>query len=107
MDWNVRWRTVVEGTAPRGAIGSLPGQISSIEARMRADRPDYSQLVTQRTVLVRQLNSAERAGSDYQNRYLKWKRSFLNSFTGCAREADSSARATRLFERTFLLRKVS
>lgn len=45
-------------SAAQSAISSLPGQISSIESRIRADSPDYAQLASQRSLMVKQLNAA-------------------------------------------------
>lgn len=44
--------------AAQSAMSSLPGQLSSIESRLRADSPDYARIQSQRTSLMRQLNSA-------------------------------------------------
>ena len=42
-------------------MNSLPGQLRSIEARLRPDSRDYAQLQSQRITLLRQLNSAKGA----------------------------------------------
>jgi hypothetical protein len=45
-------------SAAQSAMSSLPGQLSSIESRLRADSPDYARIQSQRTFLMRQLSSA-------------------------------------------------
>jgi hypothetical protein len=45
-------------SAARSATSSLPGQLSSLTSRLRADSPDYARIQSQRATIMKQLNAA-------------------------------------------------